>query len=165
MRRYVSMMTITARLAVLLGLVLAAAGSARAQGELAKFEHAEISIETAEGARYGFQIELAETAGQQQQGLMFRRSMASDAGMLFIYRPRQRVSMWMKNTVLPLDMLFISEKGRIVKIVERTVPLSLTTISSDRPVRAVLELNGGTVSRLGISTGDRVHYEVFDPGS
>jgi len=85
--------------------------------------------------------------------------------MLFIYRPRQRVSMWMKNTVIPLDMLFIAEDGRIVKIVERTIPLSLTTISSDRPVRAVLELKGGTVSRLGISTGDRARYEVFDPDS
>lgn len=161
-------MTILARSAVLGGLVLlalglAAAGAAWGQAGLVSFENAEMSIETTEGVRHGFRIELAETSRQQQQGLMFRRSLASDAGMLFIYRPRQRVSMWMKNTVIPLDMLFIAEDGRIVKIVERTVPLSLTTISSDRPVRAVLELNGGTVSRLGISTGDRARYKIFDP--
>jgi uncharacterized membrane protein (UPF0127 family) len=82
--------------------------------------------------------------------------------MLFVYRPQRVVSMWMRNTLIPLDMLFIADDGRVVKIVERTMPLSLKTISSDRPVRAVLEVNGGTVARLGIMTGDRVLHDTFD---
>ncbi len=70
--------------------------------------------------------------------------------------------MWMKNTVIPLDMLFIAEDGVIVKIVERTVPLSLTTIYSDARVRAVLEINGGMANRLGIRPGDRVVHPAFE---
>ena len=70
--------------------------------------------------------------------------------------------MWMKNTLIPLDMLFIESDGRIAKIVERTVPLSLASIASERPVRAVLELNAGTAARLGIQPGDRVLHPAFD---
>ena len=128
------------------------------------FEQSELSIDTAAGTLQ-FKVELAVTPAQRQRGLMFRQELAADAGMLFDFGRPSPVSMWMRNTYIPLDMLFIAEDGRIVKIVERTIPLSLTTISSDRPVRAVLELKGGTVSRLGISTGDRARYEVFDPDS
>ena len=70
--------------------------------------------------------------------------------------------MWMKNTLIPLDMLFIAEDGVVVKVVERTVPLSLTSISSDRAVRGVLELNGGTADRLGIRPGDQVIHPAFE---
>ena len=151
--------------ALLLLIVLAAHGpawTALAEGGLARFERDRLAIETAKGARHDFSVELAVTPQQQQQGLMFRRDMAPDASMLFVYKPDRVVSMWMRNTMIPLDMLFIAEDGRVVKIVERTVPLSLKTISSDRPVRAVLEVNGGTVARLGIAPGDRVLHGTFD---
>lgn len=150
--------------AFLLAILLFALGAMlpAAQGFQAGFERDELVIETAGGARHGFRIELALSPDQQQQGLMFRRELAADAGMLFIYRPRQMVSMWMRNTMIPLDMLFIAEDGVIVKVVERTVPLSLATISSDRPVRAVLEVNGGTAARLRLAPGDRVLHRAFE---
>src|SRR3546814_14529348 len=84
--------------------------------------------------------------------------------MLFVYSQPRRVSMWMKNTLIPLDMLFIAPDGRIESIVKRAVPHSLATISSRGKVRAVLELNGGTVDRLGIRPGDRVVHPIFENG-
>ena len=119
-----------------------------------------LEIATPNGT-HAFNVELATTPDQQATGLMFRRRMAADAGMLFLYEPGRHVTMWMKNTYIPLDMLFIGPQGRILHIVERTVPLSNELISSKSAVRAVLELNAGTVSRLGISTGDRVRHEAF----
>ena len=156
---------LTRAVALFMLVVLMAPASARlamAEGGLARFEQDRLAIETAKGGRHDFDVELAITPQQQQQGLMFRRDMAPDAGMLFVYRPRRAASMWMRNTMIPLDMLFIAEDGRIVKIVERAVPLSLKTISADHPVRAVLEVNGGTVARLGIAPGDRVIHGTFE---
>ncbi len=105
-----------------------------------------------------FHVEIAKTIPQQRLGLMYRRSLAHDAGMLFIYSVPQILKMWMKNTLLPLDILFIDTKGLIVSIKERAMPGSLQTISSGKSAIAVLELNGGTVSRLKILPGDRVRY-------
>ena len=139
------------------------AGPVAAQSGPASFERDDLVIETADGQRHGFRIEIALSPKQQQQGLMFRRELAADAGMLFIYRPLRVISMWMRNTIIPLDMLFVAEDGVIVKIVERTVPLSLASISSDQRVRAVLELKGGTVERLNLAPGDRVSYRAFEP--
>lgn len=127
---------------------------AQARG-LVRFKSAPLAIETAAGERR-FTVELALGDRQQAQGLMYRRRLAPDAGMLFVYRRPQPVAMWMKNTLIPLDMVFIAADGRIVRIAQRTVPLSLETISSGAPVRAVLELNAGTAARLGIKPGDRV---------
>jgi len=110
-----------------------------------------------------FTVELALTPGQQSQGLMFRRSMASQAGMLFLYRPVQPISMWMMNTYIPLDMLFVSADRRIVRIAERTVPHSTETIPSGQPILAVIELNAGTAARLGIKVGDRVESPALGP--
>lgn len=132
---------------------------ARSQG-LATFPKSKLTIKTSTGA-FKFNIELAVTEAQMSQGLMYRRKMTADAGMLFDYKRRQRVLMWMKNTFIPLDMLFIGSDGRIVNIVERTIPHSVATISSKGRVQAVLELNGGTVSRLGIKPGDVVIHDVF----
>ena len=81
--------------------------------------------------------------------------------MLFVYTPPAPVTMWMKNTYIPLDMLFIGADGRILKVVERTVPLSKELIGSDKAIRAVLELNGGTTDRLKIRKGDRVSHPAF----
>ncbi len=124
------------------------------------FEHSEVLIETKRG-QHRFTVELAKTPEQLSFGLMFRRSLPRDAGMLFDYERPQRVAMWMKNTLIPLDMLFIDKSGRIVHIRKRAVPGSLDAISSKVAVRGVLELNGGTVSRLGIARGDKVRHEIF----
>ena len=142
-------------------------GEAQAQtaGNLVSFDKDEIAIETAAGERHVFEVEMASSPDQRAQGLMFRQSMDPMAGMLFIYeRPEQR-AMWMKNTIIPLDMLFIDEGGVIVRIQQRTVPYSLQAIYSGQPVTAVLELNAGTTSRLSIKPGDRVFHAAFQSGS
>jgi hypothetical protein len=138
-------------------VVLAAVAAAQA----ATFERGELEIELADGTRHAFAVELATSPGQWTQGLMFRQSLPADAGMLFLYERDRPMSMWMKNTFIPLDMLFIDRHGVIVDIAERTVPHSTEIISSDVPARAVLELNGGTAARLGIRRGDRVHHPAF----
>lgn len=103
-----------------------------------------------------FSVELALNGRQHAQGLMFRRRMAPDAGMLFVYRREEPTAMWMKNTFIPLDMLFISRDGTVRRIAERRVPMSEAIIPSGGPVVAVLELNAGTASRLGLKPGDKV---------
>lgn len=118
-------------------------------------------VETASGA-HNFTVEVARTPTDRSRGLMFRQSLAPDAGMLFLYAQDQPVTMWMRNTPIPLDMLFIARDGRIVKIAERAVPMSETLIASDGNVAAVLELNGGTAGRLGVRPGDRVRHAAFD---
>ncbi len=138
--------------------------SACAQQGLAEFTRDRVVLRTSAGQEHTFDVELAVTPQQQAQGLMYRPNLAREAGMLFIYRPARRVKMWMRNTAIPLDMLFIAEDGEVVRIAERTVPFSLTTISSGMPVRGVLEINGGTAARLGIGLGDRVMYPAFDSG-
>jgi uncharacterized membrane protein (UPF0127 family) len=92
---------------------------------------------------------------------MFRPAMAPDSGMLFEYPAPTVATMWMRNTLIPLDMLFVDAQGRIINIHERAVPLSLDVISAAAPVRAVIELNGGTASRLGIAPGDLVRHPFF----
>ena len=146
---------------VLVGLAIAALMPAAAQSTLQSFPTDRLSIETADGQRLDFEVELALTPEQRAQGLMFRRDLPERGGMLFVYGKEWDVSMWMKNTVIPLDMLFIEGDGRIVAIAERTVPQSLETISSGRMVTGVLELNGGTAARLGIRPGDRVRHSAF----
>jgi uncharacterized membrane protein (UPF0127 family) len=112
--------------------------------------------------RHTFSVEMAETPEQRERGLMYRHELAADAGMLFDFQVAQRVAFWMKNTFIPLDMVFIGADGRIVRIAERTVPKSLMANASGAPVRAVLEVNGGTTSRLGIRPGDRVIHPIFE---
>ncbi len=153
-------------LPVMLPVILLAilpAGPAAAQEGLAVFAHDSLTVRTADGGEHRFDVELALTPDQQAQGLMYRPGLDRDAGMLFVHRPARSAKMWMRNTAIPLDMLFITEDGRIVKIVERAVPYSLTIISSGRPVRGVLELNGGTAARLGLRPGDLVLHSAFDP--
>lgn len=125
-------------------------------------EREELLIETTEGERHTFQVELARTASERAQGLMYRRSLDENAGMLFIYPRAQHISMWMKNTFIPLDMIFIDESGNIIRIAERTVPQSTQSIPSGGRARAVLEINAGMSDRLGISEGDRVNHSAFE---
>jgi len=123
-----------------------------------------LNIVGIDGRRHGFEVELAVTPQQQTQGLMFRRALKADAGMLFDFHKVKPVAMWMKNTLLPLDMIFIADDGRIAGIAERTIPQSLDIISSPGAVRAVLEVNGGTAEKLGLKVGDRVDYPLFSRG-
>ena len=132
-----------------------AAMPAAGQRRLAKFARSSLVIRSG-GREHRFSVEIARTPREHSQGLMFRRRMAADAGMLFVYDPPRPVSMWMRNTYLPLDMFFIAPDGRISHIVERTVPLSEENIPSRGTVRAVLELNAGTAARLGIEPGATV---------
>ncbi|HLT78085.1 MAG TPA: DUF192 domain-containing protein [Ferrovibrio sp.] len=108
-----------------------------------------------------FRVELADNDVSRARGMMFRTSMAPDAGMLFDFKQEQMASFWMRNTLIPLDMLFIKADGTILNIHQRAIPRDETGINSAGPVRAVLELNGGTVSRLGIRPGDRVQHAIF----
>jgi uncharacterized membrane protein (UPF0127 family) len=119
-----------------------------------------LTIASASGT-HRFMVELADTPERRAVGLMHRQSMPADHGMLFDFKADASVAMWMRNTRIPLDMLFIARDGRIVNIAERAVPFSETTIPSKGPVRAVLELNGGTSARLGIKPGDRVTHPMF----
>jgi uncharacterized membrane protein (UPF0127 family) len=128
--------------------------------DLQQFQTSELTIISATGS-HRFKVELAETLAQMTQGLMFRTSLAPDAGMLFDYKQPTVATMWMRNTLIPLDMLFVDAQGRIVNIHQRAVPLSLDVISAAAPVRVVIELNGGTASRLGIEPGDQVIHAIF----
>jgi uncharacterized membrane protein (UPF0127 family) len=105
-----------------------------------------------------FTVEVARTPEQQAQGLMHRQSLAPDRGMLFPYEPPQNASFWMKNTLIPLDIVFIRENGTVALIAANTVPLSLDPISSLEPVAAVLEIAGGRAAELGIQVGDKVNW-------
>jgi uncharacterized protein len=161
MTRFLTRLTLVIALLALTG-VHSAPLQAQSAGGLAAFDKAELTIETAAGGRHDFEVEIAETGNQRAQGLMFRRQMAADAGMLFLFGGSAERAMWMKNTLIPLDMLFIDEKGKIVRIEQRTVPHSLRAILSGQPVSAVLELNAGTTARLVIEPGDRVLHPAFD---
>jgi uncharacterized membrane protein (UPF0127 family) len=108
-----------------------------------------------------FSVEVAETDAERQKGLMFRKSLPEGQGMLFDFKQDQEVAMWMRNTLIPLDMLFINADGRIRRIAENTEPLSERTIPSGGPVRGVLEVIGGTARKLGIKPGDRVAHPIF----
>jgi uncharacterized membrane protein (UPF0127 family) len=119
-----------------------------------------LTIATREGARL-FQVEVARNDADRAQGLMYRRTMAADRGMLFDFARVEPVSMWMQNTYLSLDMLFIRPDGTIARVAENTEPLSTRTISSGEPVLAVLELVAGSARRLGIKPGDRVEHPLF----
>lgn len=109
-----------------------------------------------------FAIELALTDEEQARGLMFRRELPEGQGMLFDFGDEGVREFWMKNTYIPLDMIFIRGDGRILRIAENTVPLSETLIPSGGPVRAVLEVIAGTAKRLGIAPGDRVGHPIFN---
>jgi uncharacterized protein len=108
-----------------------------------------------------FQIEVMRTNEERAKGLMFRQFMPQDRGMLFDFKEEQLITMWMRNTYIPLDMLFIKADGSIHRIHERAQPLDETTISSSGNVRYVLEINGGVASKLGLKAGDNVKYTVL----
>ena len=126
------------------------------------FEREDLLIQTKSGKVHNFTVELALTTEQRSQGLMHRESMPKDHGMLFDFGETRPVSMWMRNTPLPLDMLFIQRDGTISHIHRKAVPFSEAIIDSRGPVHFVLELNGGRAAALGIEAGDRVMSKRID---
>jgi uncharacterized membrane protein (UPF0127 family) len=136
-------------------LCLAGAAAAVAAELQVNFPREELTISSA-GKTHRFTVELALNDEQRMQGLMFRKEMAPDAGMLFDFGDTRRVQMWMENTVLPLDMLFIDKDGTISSVKADAVPFSRDIIDSVKPVSFVLELNAGRAKALGIKPGDKV---------
>lgn len=108
-----------------------------------------------------FHVEIAADQASQERGLMFRKQMAPNAGMLFDFHTPQWETFWMKNTILPLDMIFIRQDGAISSVAPNAVPYSTTSIPSAEPVRAVLEINGGRAAALDIQPGQKVHNVIF----
>ena len=122
-------------------------------------------IVTADGVSHPFQVEMAITNQQQMTGLMFRKTVPENGGMLFDWGQPRDSTMWMKNTAASLDMLFIDSHGTVHRIAEDTTPESLAMIPSGGPVRATLELAAGTAQRLHIRVGDKVRQRVFGNAS
>ncbi|MFN3232583.1 MAG: DUF192 domain-containing protein [Alphaproteobacteria bacterium] len=122
-----------------------------------------LSIETTSGGVVAFGVEIADTPESRRLGLMYREQLPADQGMLFTFDRVEHASFWMKNTPLPLDMIFIEADGRIVKIAHRTTPFSRKNIKSGVPVAAVLEINAGLSNSLGIGEGDFVRHPFFEP--
>ena len=110
------------------------------------------------GQVHAFQVEVARTDAEQERGLMFRTAMGANEGMIFPMSPPRPASFWMRNTVLPLDILFIGPDHRVLNIAANAVPYSETPLYSAGPVSAVLELNGGRAAQLGIVSGDKVRW-------
>ena len=136
--------------------ILTAVGSYFHQQQKNAVNFESLVIKTAKGESYNFIIEIAKTREERAKGLMFRKSLEDDHGMLFKMGSFKVQHFWMKDTFIPLDIIFITPEGKIKKIHKNAKPESLNDISSDVPVSAVLEINGGLSSKLGISKGDRV---------
>ena len=117
-----------------------------------------LTVTTASGQRHPFRVEVAATSEQQRQGLMFRTEMGPDEGMIFPFAQTRMASFWMRNTVIPLDIIFIGPDRKVLNIAENAVPYSLDSRASIAPAMAVLELNGGRAAELGIGPGATVEW-------
>jgi hypothetical protein len=144
----------------LLALGTLASPPARAIESLEQFPTSVLAIQTHKGAEW-FTVWIADTPGRSEQGLMFLQWLPTDQGMLFPQDAPRVMHMWMKNTLIPLDMLFIDAKGHVIAIHERATPHSEEIISSPAAVKAVLELAGGECASLGIRVGDQVKHKLF----
>ena len=109
-----------------------------------------------------FNVEIADDAQEQAQGLMFREKLPASAGMLFVYDKPHHARFWMKNTLIPLDMIFLDKTGRITRIAENTRPLDETPVDGGEDVLMILEINGGMARGLGISVGSELRHPAFD---
>jgi uncharacterized membrane protein (UPF0127 family) len=148
--------------ALSLALLVAAAGSTAADSKamMLPVDPAPLVAETAAGA-LSFKVEIADDVPERSMGLMFRDFLPADQGMLFIFEQTQPVGFWMKNTKLPLDLIFIGEDGK-VKAIRQGEPMSEAVISPDTPVRFVLELNAGTAAARGIESGVQIRHPEID---
>jgi len=151
---YTSLLHFVAAMIAIVGLLTVYGISARA----AELEPLEIVTKT---GVHVFSVELAKTEEQRRTGLMYRKELPEGRGMLFDFSPEQNVSMWMKNTYISLDMIFIGSDGRILRVAENTVPQSEKIIPSGGPAKGVLEVIAGTARKYGIKPGDRVAHPLF----
>ncbi len=119
-----------------------------------------LDIVTAGGVRH-FTVEIAETDATRESGLMFRKSLAPDRGMLFDFGTPQTVTFWMKNTLIPLDLIFIGKDGHVVSIARNATPMSEALIPSGGPILGVLEVRGGRADQIGVKPGDEVRERIF----
>lgn len=142
---------------------LVLAGAACAQGSEITFKKSSLVVVTG-GREVKFDVELALNDAERSRGLMYREKLGPYEGMLFDFYQDAPVSFWMKNTLIPLDMLFIASDGTIRHIHPNATPLSTESIPSQFPVRAVLEINGGSARLLGIKPGDKVRHPIFGNG-
>ncbi len=151
--------------AFLCGLLLWSAVNAAATSDTQRldrdFSRSTLQIATPDGKLHKIDVWIADNDARRSRGLMFVEDMADDAGMLFIYPQPQSISMWMKNTHLSLDMLFVSADGRVHRVAENTKPMSTDTISSDGTVLAVIELKAGSAARMKIRSGAQVIHPAF----
>lgn len=122
-----------------------------------------LEIATGKG-RVKLRVEVADDDAERARGLMFRKALAPDEGMLFDFKTPRPVAFWMKNTLIPLDMIFIRQDGTILSIASNTVPHDETPVPSGGPVVGVLEIAGGRAAQLGLSPGDKVHHRIFKRG-
>lgn len=129
---------------------------------LAQMEQEQIVVRTAQG-EFPFNVEIADDGAERSRGLMFREVMAPDHGMLFVFGETRVVQMWMKNTPMSLDMVFLRPDGSVATIAERTEPYSETIIDSGEPVSHVLELKAGVARMIGLKPGDRLEHATFKP--
>ncbi len=143
---------------LLIAFLLAAVAPRAEDAPLSKIEP--LTVATEAGATM-FTVEIADTEALRQRGLMFRQRLPEDRGMLFDYGEPQPVAMWMKNTYVPLDMLFIRADGTVAYVAENTVPHSLDAVGVREPVRGVLEVPAGTARRIGLRAGDTVYHRIF----
>ena len=156
-------MRLTAILVISFGLALASLmpGPVCAQGATPPAAGVEsLEMVTASG-RHAFSVEVMRSDAEREKGLMFRRFLPADRGMLFDFKTEQTVMMWMKNTYIPLDMVFITRTGTVSHIASNTEPMSERIIASGPPAYAVLEVNAGTAARIGLKDGDRVLHPLF----
>ena len=147
------------------GRQLLAQSAIDATGPQPTLPREKLEIVTRDGKTHAFDVEMALSPEQQTVGLMFRPTVAPDAGMLFDWHSPRQSQMWMRNTMAPLDMVFIGQDGIIRAIAENTVPQSLAVIDSRLPVRATLELAAGTTAARSIRVGDRVRQRIFGNAS
>jgi uncharacterized membrane protein (UPF0127 family) len=143
-----------------LGFVLFFAASSSAQGRAGEADSLEIVTST---GRHAFQVEIANNDATREHGLMDRRYMAPDHGMLFEFDRDEPVAFWMKNTYIPLDMIFIAPSGVVTHIAANAEPLSERAIPSGGPSVAVLEVDGGIAASIGLKVGDKVRHPFFKP--
>jgi hypothetical protein len=121
-----------------------------------------VLIETA-SSQYRFEVEVADDVKERAEGLMYRKELADNAGMLFIYAKPQPVEFWMKNTLLSLDIVYVRADGTIARIAENTTPMSEELLPSGEPIKAVLEVKAGTMRALGVAVGDRLRNPTYFP--
>ncbi len=152
------------RLLVITAIALPAAAQDGELENLDSFPRQSLTIDVGANGKKSlkFDVWLADTPRRQAQGLMFVRSLPQKRGMLFVHEHPRPIGMWMKNTYIPLDMLFIDAEGRIQQIVENTTPHSLDVIRSNQPALAVLEIGGGEARRLAIKPGQTITHPAFN---